>query len=47
VLGDRRPDLIVRFGYAGAMPFSLRRPTPARAGMITPDLRKPPCAGKP
>ncbi len=29
VLGERRPDLIVRFGYAGAMPFSLRRPAPA------------------
>ena len=25
-LGERRPDLIVRFGYAEAMPFSLRRP---------------------
>jgi hypothetical protein len=25
-LGERRPDLIVRFGYADAMPFSLRRP---------------------
>jgi hypothetical protein len=22
-LGERRPDLIVRFGYAEAMPFSL------------------------
>ena len=28
-LGERRPDLIVRFGYAEAMPFSLRRPTSA------------------
>lgn len=25
-LGDRRPDLIVRFGYAAPMPRSLRRP---------------------
>lgn len=25
-LGDRRPDLIVRFGYGAAMPRSLRRP---------------------
>ena len=29
VLGERRPDLIVRFGYADAMPFSLRRPASA------------------
>jgi len=28
-LGERRPDLIVRFGYADAMPFSLRRPASA------------------
>lgn len=28
-LGERRPDLIVRFGYAEAMPFSLRRPASA------------------
>ena len=25
-IGDRRPDLVVRFGYADAMPRSLRRP---------------------
>lgn len=25
-IGDRRPDLVVRFGYANAMPRSLRRP---------------------
>lgn len=25
-LGDRRPDLIVRFGYAPEMPWSMRRP---------------------
>jgi nitroreductase len=25
-LGDRRPDLIVRFGYADLMPWSMRRP---------------------
>ncbi len=28
-LGERRPDLIVRFGYADAMPPSLRRPVAA------------------
>ncbi len=28
-LGGRRPDLIVRFGYADAMPLSLRRPVAA------------------
>lgn len=28
-LGERRPDLVVRFGYADAMPFSLRRPAAA------------------
>lgn len=28
-LGERRPDLIVRFGHADAMPFSLRRPVSA------------------
>ena len=28
-LGDRRPNLIVRFGYGAAMPWSLRRPTGA------------------
>jgi hypothetical protein len=28
-LGERRPDLIVRFGYAETMPFSLRRPASA------------------
>jgi hypothetical protein len=28
-LGERRPDLIVRFGYAETMPFSLRRPPSA------------------
>jgi hypothetical protein len=29
VLGERRPDLIVRFGYADPMPRSLRRPVAA------------------
>jgi len=24
-IGDRRPDLVIRFGSAGEMPFSLRR----------------------
>ena len=25
-IGDNRPDLVVRFGYAPALPMSLRRP---------------------
>jgi len=29
VLGERRPDLIVRFGYADTMPWSVRRPAAA------------------
>lgn len=28
-LGDRRPDMVLRFGYAPAMPRSLRRPVAA------------------
>jgi hypothetical protein len=28
-LGDRRPDLVMRFGYAPPMPKSLRRPVEA------------------
>jgi len=28
-IGDRRPDLVVRFGRGAAMPFSLRRPVQA------------------
>lgn len=28
-LGDKRPDLVVRFGYAPDLPFSLRRPVSA------------------
>ncbi len=28
-IGDRRPDLVVRFGYAEAMPMSFRRPMAA------------------
>ena len=28
-LGDRRPDLIVRFGYGPMLPRSLRRPVEA------------------
>ena len=28
-LGDARPDLVVRFGYAPALPMSMRRPVAA------------------
>lgn len=28
-LGDRRPDLVVRFGRGAAMPWSMRRPVEA------------------
>jgi hypothetical protein len=28
-LGDRRPDLVIRFGYAPDLPFSMRRPVRA------------------
>lgn len=28
-LGDRRPDLVIRFGYAPDLPFSMRRPVSA------------------
>lgn len=31
-LGDRRPDMVLRFGYAPAMPRSLRRPVAAVIG---------------
>jgi hypothetical protein len=32
-IGDARPDLVVRFGYAPPMPMSMRRP--ARAIIVS------------
>jgi nitroreductase len=43
VLGQRRPDLIVRFGYAEEMPRSMRRPLP---DVIVPRPRSGPPAGE-
>jgi hypothetical protein len=37
-IADRRPDLVVRFGYGAALPMSLRRPVQAVLLSADPDL---------